>query len=253
MSNQEFFIFGPVKVYFYGIFIVLGTFLGYWIATSRISKFNLPKEFPQKIIFILFPICLIGARVYHILSWITYYKIFPTEVFLLWHGGLGFYGAFIFGLFGIILVSIFYNIRVLEILDFLAPPVLLIQAIGRLGNFFNLEAFGPPTNLPWKIYIPPEKRPIIFLEQSYFHPTFFYESILCLLLFFLIFLLEKKIKHKQGFVCGLYFLGYGLARFFLEFLRIETWIIKGINVAQFFSFGLIVCGLALIIKNVKIK
>jgi len=248
---QSYFSIGSITIYFYGIFISLGVLLGYLFARKRSPKFNTPKEFLDTLLLILLPSCILGARIYHILSWFSYYKIFPKEIFFLWQGGFGVYGAIIAGLIVIFFFAKFKKIPFLSVLDLLSPSVLIAQAIGRIGNFFNFEGFGPPTNLPWKIYIPPDKRPINFLDQSYFHPTFFYESILCLISLLVILYLESRIKHSPGFVVGLYLAFYGLIRFFLEFLRFDTWVVSGIKIAQVLSLIFIFVALVLIKKMIK--
>jgi len=244
--KQPFFILGKVKIYFYGIFITIGMIIGYVLANKRISKFNISKGFFERLIVVLIPSTIIGARIYHVLSWSSYYRIFPKEILNFWMGGYGNFGAIILGILVIFIFSRLEKTSFFLIGDFLSPVILLIQAMGRIGNFFNLEAFGPPTNLPWKVYIPPDKRPIIFLNYSYFHPTFFYESLLCFLSLGFLFYLEKKFDLKEGFSSGFYFVSYGLIRFFTEFFRIDTWQIMGIKVAQILSLFFILMGFVLI-------
>jgi len=251
--KQPFLILGKVKIYFYGIFVTLGMILGYILANKRVSKFNISKSLFEKLILFLIPSTIIGARIYHVLSWSSYYRIFPEEILNFWLGGYGNFGAIILGILVIFIFSKLEKISFLLVGDFLSPVVLLIQAVGRIGNFFNLEAFGPPTNLPWKIYIPPDKRPIIFLNQSYFHPTFFYESLLCFLSLGLLLYLERKFDLKEGFSLGFYFVSYGLIRFFTEFFRVDTWQIMGIKVAQILSLFFILTGFALIKSRIVKK
>ncbi len=231
---------------FYGLFICLGIFLGYFLAKKRLLRFNLKEKDFETFLIFLIPVSIIGARIYHLLSWFSYYKLFPGEIFAIWKGGLGIYGAIIFGFLTIFIYSRAKKINLLKLLDFLAPSILLCQAIGRWGNFFNQEAFGPPTDLPWKFYVAPDLRPINFLNNSYFHPTFFYESLLCIIFLILLLYLEKKLKPKTGFSTGFYFLSYGLIRFFTEFLRFDTWQIQGIKVAQVISVAFIFIGIYLI-------
>lgn len=245
--------FGSVTIYLYGVLVALGGVLGYFIARKRVKKFNLSEELIDGLFLILIPSAVIGARIYHILDWFSYYRLFPKEIFYLWQGGLGIYGAIIAGVIGVFTFSKIKKIHFLSILDLLAPSILIAQAIGRIGNLFNLEAFGPPTNLPWKIYVPPDKRPINFLDQSYFHPTFFYEAVLCFLAILIILYFEHRFKPKKGFSFGFYLFAYGLIRFFTEFLRFDTWVVFGVKMAQILSFVFVLLGIHLMRRGLRSK
>lgn len=231
----------------YGISVFLGSVIAYFLALKRGREKSFSKEKIDRLVFLLIPSSIIGARVYHVLSWYYYYRLFPKEIFFLWQGGLGIYGALIFGIASTYLVSRLQKINFLALADVVSPSFLIAQAVGRVGNLFNLEAFGPPTNLPWKIYIPPDKRPINFLEQPFFHPTFLYESLLCFFAFFLILKVEKKLKKGGSF--GLYLLSYGFIRFFTEFLRFDTWRVDGLKIAHILSLIFILAGAYLIRKS----
>src|SRR6266481_6355936 len=126
---------------------------------------------------------LVGARLYYVLFNLDYYGQFPGKIFALWEGGLAIHG----GVIGGILVGGGYAWRrglpVRQYLDIAAPSLALGQAIGRWGNFFNEEAFGRPTDLPWKLFISPVHRPLQYAQSEYFHPTFLYESLWDLLVF----------------------------------------------------------------------
>ena len=179
---------------------------------------------------------LIGARVYHVIDFWGYYSADPIKVLYFWRGGLGIWG----GIIGAFICSSLYiklkKERLVYWLDLMAGILPLGQAIGRWGNFFNQENFGYPTTLPWGIYInsvPGQK----------FHPLFLYESLLSLILF----LILNKFTRGSGKVIVLYLFGYSVIRFFLEFLRIDPWIINDINVAQFVSVVVtLLCALYLI-------
>lgn len=238
---------------FYGLFICLGILLGYFLAKKRLLKFSIKEKDFETLLIILISTSIVGARIYHLLSWFSYYKLFPNEIFAIWKGGLGIYGSIIFGYLTIFFYSRVKKISLLKLLDFFAPSVLLCQAIGRWGNFFNQEAFGPPTDLPWKFYVVPDLRPINFLNNSYFHPTFFYESLLCLIFLILLLYLEKKLKPKIGFSSGFYLISYGLIRFFTEILRFDTWQIQGIKIAQVISVMFIIIGVCLTRNGIKDK
>lgn len=194
---------------------------------------------------------LIGARLYHVLSSFSYYLKSPLEIFYIWNGGLGIFGAVSGGFLGLYIFSKSKKVNFQRLLNLIFPGMLLAQAIGRIGNFFNREGFGPPTKLPWGVYIPVSLRPIEYISSTFFHPTFFYEAALCLLAFLLFLLAYKKEKKiKYGF--AYYLISYGLIRFFTEFFRIDTWTIYSVHVGQLFSLFLIFLGISIYINGENI-
>jgi phosphatidylglycerol:prolipoprotein diacylglycerol transferase len=216
-----------------------------------------------------FPFALIGARAYHVVDlWDVYYKLFPSKIWAVWEGGLGIYGGIIGGTLGLFLFALwklwkqgevdgvkrgrlaFIGLRMLLAADLVAIAMPLGQAIGRLGNFVNKELFGAPTSLPWGVYIPQELRPEMYLGSEYFHPLFFYESGLNLILFALmIWLVFKLVAFRRGFFLAVYLVGYGVIRFGLDYLRIEPWRMGVFTVAQWISLLMIGVGCVMIIRN----
>lgn len=234
---------GLLNFHFYGLIIGLGILAGYKVSQKRLSDFKLGIESFDKVFFFMILFGLIGARLYHVLDYWSYYQSNLVAVFLLWRGGLATYGAIFGAIFGLALFLLKQNrLRLfLSWTDVIAPGALLAQAIGRWGNFFNQEAFGLPTNLPWSIYIAPQNRPTQYQSFSSFHPVFFYESIWNLVGFILLSKYFTKPKAK-GTPTGFYLLWYGVGRFFLEFLRFDTAIISGVKVAQITSILAIIIG-----------
>jgi len=199
---------------------------------------------------------VVGARVYHIIDLWETYSLNPIAILDLRLGGLGIYGALIGGSIGLIAYFLVIKRDMFDYLDLAAVIVPLGQAVGRWGNFANMEIPGKPTGLPWGMYLPPTNRPPQYTFYDTFHPLFLYESLLDMFLFFALLLLyQRKImferKGKQpekiyclkGFFTLAYFTGYGIIRFGLEGLRIDPWTISGINVAQAISLGFILIGL----------
>lgn len=241
---------GPLTLHFYGLFIGLGLFFVYQYLKRNSSKYNLNfSQVELGFILILFS-ALLGARFYHILSSWSYYQTNLGEIFDFWQGGLGIFGALLGGTVASFIYCHFKKISWKSFLNLFAPPLLMVQAIGRLGNFFNQEGFGPPTNFPWKIYISPQYRPENFQGFSYFHPTFFYETILCLI-FFLIFLWLSKRTKGNDFGLAYYLISYGLIRFFTEFFRIDTWQIGNFKISFFFSGLMVILGVYLLKKTIQ--
>ncbi|HUV42873.1 MAG TPA: prolipoprotein diacylglyceryl transferase [Patescibacteria group bacterium] len=227
----------------YGLLIAIGLLTIYFYCRLNYQKYQLSFPLAEKGLIWAFIFALIGARVYHIFSTFSYYSHSPLKIFLVWEGGLGIFGAILGGIAGVGLYSKLKHLSPLNLLNLTAPPLLLAQAIGRLGNYFNYEGFGPPTNLPWKMFVPIEYRPPQLAANSYFHPTFFYESALCLVMFLIFILLPSKFQKTHGL--SYYLISYGLIRFFTEFFRLDTWAVGKIHLATFFSLALITTGMFL--------
>lgn len=236
------------QFHLYGLFIAIGLIFVYFWVKINSPKYKLDPSTTENALFVAFIFALVGGRFYHVLSSWSYYYTRPQEIFFVWHGGLGILGAIFGGLFGILISCRIKKIRMMPVLNLLAPPILLAQAIGRIGNFFNHEAFGPPTNLPWAIFIPFSSRPAEFLSFSRFHPTFFYESLLCLLAFAIFIFLSRKLKRNNlGF--AYYLISYGAIRFITEFQRFDTWKVFDIKIALVISLLMIAFGSILFFKS----
>ena len=173
----------------------------------------------------------------------------------IWQGGIAIHVGLIGGFLCILFFCKSKNIHFKTFLDILIPSIILGQSIGRWGNFFNNEAFGIPTDLPWKLFIPIQNRPIEFINYQFFHPTFIYESLWNFLIFILLITIfyqqNKKNSVRPGFISCLYLIGYSFGRFWIEGLRIDPLCIGGIppfcdgglRMAQFISIFLFSSGL----------
>lgn len=235
----------------YGALIALGFFAAYSITylltrkTEAISVVNLDRMLVWVLI-----LAVIGARALFVLYHLDYFSLHPQEIVAVWHGGWVWHGGLLGGIIGVYAYCKRAGITFLSFLDILAPGVALGQAIGRWGNFFNQEAYGLPTNLPWAITIDQTRRLPGYESFVTFHPTFLYESAFDFLLFlFLGWLLLKRLDpgirrdDKRGVAFFLYLLLYSLARFGIEFLRIDTVpVVAGLRAPQWISVGLIIIG-----------
>jgi phosphatidylglycerol:prolipoprotein diacylglycerol transferase len=229
--------FGLLKIYWYGFFIVLGFLSAFLVVLFLAKKYKIERDFIVDLVFYSFIFGIIGARIYDIfLEW-PYYVQNPVDIFKIWQGGLAIHGAIIAGIVVIVFFAKKKNIKGLDdgfrknlfrLGSIMVSGLALGQAIGRWGNYFNQELFGRPTNLAWGIFIDPANRPLEYLNFNYFHPTFLYESLGCLVLFF--FLISfHRLFIKRGingfkssfFLVASYFLFYSALRFFLEFIRID--------------------------------
>ncbi len=246
-------IFG-VEIYFYGVIlalaIIVGTFVSEYIGRNyfELKKDTIIDLSPYLIIF-----GIIGARLYYCALNYDFYLRFPTEILAIRHGGISIHGAILGGLIGLLIYAKRHKISFSRLADVTSLGLILAQAIGRWGNFFNSEAFGTPTNLAWKLYIAPEYRPIPYTDVEYFHPTFFYESLLNLGIFFILFYFAKtKLFRKDGNIALMYLIMYSVARIFVEHLRIDSvCYIHGISIAIIVSIAIIILSLvALILNNI---
>jgi len=170
---------------------------------------------------------------------------------MVWRGGMGIFGGIVGGVLGAWFYSRKREERFLLFLDVGGLGLPIGQAIGRWGNYFNQELYGKPTNLPWGIFIKPENRLLDVIEFEKFHPLFLYESFGSVIIFLILWWLvkTKKVKVRKGKLFFWYLGLYGLVRFFLEFLKIEVWMINGVNVAQGVSLGLILLSLTVLKYN----
>lgn len=245
-------IFG-INIYFYGVILAVAILIGTFVAEYvGVRFFNLKKDTiidmsPYLVIF-----GIIGARLYYCLLNYDFYLRFPTEILAIRHGGISIHGAILGGLIGLLIFAKRHKISALKLADISAIGLVLAQAVGRWGNFFNSEAFGTPTNLAWKLYIAPQYRPIPYTEFEYFHPTFLYESFFNLLIFIILYNYAKnKHQRKDGNIAIYYLILYSIARIFVEYFRIDSvCYIYGIPIAIVVSTGIIIVAIiALFIRN----
>lgn len=249
-------IFG-VHIYFYGVVlavaILAGTFISEYIGTRYLG---FKKETAIDLVPYLVLFGIIGARLYYCALNYGFYLRFPTEILAIRHGGISIHGALLGGFIGLLIFAKRRNMPLLKLADLSAVGLSIAQAIGRWGNFFNSEAFGRPTELPWKLYIAPQYRPIPYQGYEYFHPAFLYESILDLTIFVILFCLIKFSKsRKDGNIALIYLILYSFARITVERCRIDSVLyVHGVPVAIIVSILIILtAGIALILRNLPQK
>ena len=177
------FQFGPLAVRWYGLLIATGVMLGTSLAHREAIRRGQDPDRLLNLIIVTVLSALGGARLYYVLFNWDYYGAQPQKIFAIWEGGLAIHGGLIVGALATFIYCRVTGLSVLLTMNILAPGVAIGQAIGRWGNFFNQEAFGVPTDLPWKLYIDPYHRPPDLKSFDYFHPTFLYESLWNLLVF----------------------------------------------------------------------
>ena len=242
---------GPFALRYYGLCIALGIVVATWMAGRELARKGYDRELALDSLFFIIPPGFIGARAYHVLTDYDLYASDPWPgVIAVWNGGLGIYGGVIGGFIGLLVFSRVRNISALAFADAVAPGLVLAQAIGRWGNYFNQELFGRPSDLPWAIRIAPENRPENFANAETFHPTFLYESIwnalVCLVLLWVARRFARSLKDGDVFL--LYVSLYSTGRFFMELLRIDpAFLIGGTIRGNLFVAILLALGFAMIL------
>ena len=235
---------GPLTVHFYALCLIAGIVVAIFLGDRRYRRVGGGVNVVADVAILAVPAGIIGGRLYHLVtSPGAYFGSHgkPLDAFKIWNGGLGIWGAVALGT----LVAYWQHERLrsrgragilsfASFADALAPGLLLAQAIGRFGNWFNGELFGRPTSLPWGLEIPVGLRPAGYEAYGTFHPTFLYESVWCVLVAIVLISLEHRFKPGQGFL--FYIAAYCVGRFFIESLRIDTaHMIGGLRVNMWMS------------------
>ena len=250
MNRVAFNIFG-FNVYYYSLCILLGVIVAYILITREGKKQGLTKEFTSDLIFYTLIIGILGARVYYCVFNLDYYLANPSEILKIYNGGLAIHGGVIAGLIFVYFYTKKKNVSFIKILDIVAPAVIIAQSFGRWGNFFNQEAHGGITtyqNLK-NMHIPEFIINGMLIEGKYYYPTFFFESIWCLIGFIILMIARRNKNLRKGFQIGFYFIWYGIGRFFIETLRTDSLMFFGLKIAQIVSLIGIIIGIIIIVTN----
>jgi phosphatidylglycerol:prolipoprotein diacylglycerol transferase len=252
--NPIIFTLGPLQIRWYGLLIASGVFLSFYLATDTAKKWNFDENDLSNAVIIGIIFAIIGARLYYVIfNWDIYSKM-PSEIFKTWHGGMAIHGGILGALLSVyIYTKLKKNISFtfLQGLDLMAHVLPLGQAIGRWGNFFNYEAYGGPTSLPWKMFVPNPFRMPGYENYEYFHPTFLYESIWDLIIFLFLFYYARNKKKFDGEIISLYLILYSLGRGVIEILRTDSLMFLGMKVAVLISIFFIIFGIILYISLKK--
>ena len=250
--NPVAFTIGNIEVYWYGILIAFALVLSVILAVKHAKGLNFPEGLVYDTILMIIPCAIIGARLYFVACNLEYYTKNPGEIFNLRNGGLAIYGGVILVFIGGLVMCRIRKIPFRELADYCVVYLPLGQAIGRWGNFFNQECFGTNTSLPWGMtsstiegYLS-QNCPTLVSTMPV-HPTFLYESLADLAIFFILIYVRKHSKIPFETSC-VYFALYGTARFFIEGMRTDSLYIgnTGIRTSQLLSLILVVAALAYI-------
>jgi phosphatidylglycerol:prolipoprotein diacylglycerol transferase len=244
---------------FYGLIIMLGVLAAVLLSRRQAKRWGEDPERVWDLLIWLLIFGVIGARLWHIFTpspslvergidtW--YYLTHPLDAIDTRKGGLGIPGAVIGGALALYVYSRRHHLSFARWTDIIAPGLVLAQAIGRWGNFFNQELYGAPTNLPWAVYIEPAFRLPGFENFSYFHPLFLYESIWNLINMGILLWISDRFrpKLKPGDVFLVYLILYPITRFTLEFWRLDSSLVAGVNANQWFMVIVGVIAVALLV------
>jgi phosphatidylglycerol:prolipoprotein diacylglycerol transferase len=258
--NPVVFALGTIAVHWYGLLIALSFIPAIYTSVWMARNWGINPDHVYNLAILAAPLAVIFARIFYcLLNW-GYYAQHPVEILYIWLGGLSLYGVIFGGVLACLIYAAVSKIGFLRVLDLGAPALLLGQAIGRWGNFFNQELFGYPTNLPWKMWVNPDAvqalqnqvRPFSpetrqwILGSQYFHPTFLYESIANVLFFGLLIWIARRKDLKPGIIVSLYLIVYSAYRFFEEWVRIEPASVGPFSWGQIGSLATILVGVMIL-------
>ncbi|MEQ9669550.1 prolipoprotein diacylglyceryl transferase [Coleofasciculus sp. G2-EDA-02] len=240
---------GPLTIRWYGLLIASAVLIGVSLSQYLAKRRNIDPNAIADLAIWLVIAAIPCARLYYVLFEWEQYAQRPEDIIAIWKGGIAIHGAILGGLVATIIFARVQKLSVWLLADVVVPSLILGQSIGRWGNFFNSEAFGSPTNLPWKLYIPPQQRPPGYMNYEYFHPTFLYESLWNVLIFVIMITLffrdlKRKPHLKVGTLALIYLVGYSAGRIWIEGLRTDSLMVGPLRIAQIVSLVSILLGLA---------
>ena len=249
------FDFGYIKIYWYSIFILIGMIVAYLVISHEAKKRGIEKEFITNLTFYTIIFGLIGARLYYCLFNLSYYLEHPIEIIQIWNGGMAIHGGIILGGLFVIIYCKKNRVELLKMLDIIVVGVIIGQAIGRWGNFFNGEAYGQIVSLKTlqNMHIPNFIINGMYISGHYRQPTFLYESIWSLIGFVILLILRHYPYLKKGQLLGFYLIWYSLARVFIEQMRADSLMLGSFKMAQIISVIFIIVGIIIFIYYSKIK
>ncbi len=238
---------GPLVVRWYGLLIASAVLVGANLVQALAVRRKVNPELLSDLVLWLVVAAIPSARLYYVLFQWQDYAPHPEKIIAIWEGGIAIHGAILGGTIATLIFARVKQIAFWQLADLVAPPLILGQAIGRWGNFFNSEAFGSPTDLPWKLLIPEIRRPIGLGNIAYYHPTFLYESLWNLAVFGLLMTLffrdlKGHPKLKTGTLFLTYLVAYSAGRVWIEGLRTDSLMLGPLRIAQVVSLGAMTVG-----------
>ncbi len=243
--KNSFSIFG-LNITYYALCILLGVIVAFLVINKLSKKHNINPRYLEDILFYGLISGIIGARLYYVLFNLNYYLKDINEIVMVWHGGLAIHGGILTGALFVWLYSRKNKLNFIELADIILPGVMIAQAIGRWGNFFNQEAYGMMVSkeLLQKLLIPNFIIDGMYINGYYYLPTFYIESLFCIIGFILIMIISKK-TNKIGYPTSFYLIWYGILRFIIELFRTDSLMLFNIKIACIISVSFILLGLLL--------
>lgn len=244
---------GFIEIYWYSFLLLIAFTIGILLAIKEAKRFDISSEFMINLFFYAIPLVLIGSRLYYVLFNLDYYIAEPMRILRVWEGGLAIHGGIIAGVIFIWFYTRKHKVSTIRIFDILVISLIIGQAIGRWGNFFNSEAYGPVTTSDFlsKLFIPKIIIEGMYIDTAYHHPTFLYESIWCLIGFIIMLIIRRTKYLKIGQLTCFYAVWYGIERFVIEGMRTDSLMLGNIKVAQIISIVMIIVGVIGFIKTQK--
>ena len=252
--NAIFLDLGIFKIYWYSVILLIAFIIGGILVLKESKKYNIDKERISDLAFYLIIFSLLGARLYYIIFNWNYYSVNLIDIFKVWEGGLAIHGGLIAGLLVLIHFSKKNKINLFKMTDIMVVGLIVGQAIGRWGNFFNSEAHGSITTLKFlqDMHIPEFIINGMNINGVYYEPTFLYESIWCIIGFIILLLIRRFLNSKTGTLTSFYLIWYGIGRFIIEGMRTDSLMLGNLRMAQLISLFMIVSGLIIsIVLNFK--
>ena len=240
---------GPFAIRWYSVLILVGVLLAYKVIISETNRFHIKSEFVFNMLFWTLLVGIIFARIYYVVFEWGYYSKHLTEIFKIWKGGLAIHGGLIGGFVVILLFCKRYKYDARKMFDMIVPGVILAQAIGRWGNFFNGEAYGSVVEYDTLVkmrIIPQFVIDNMEINGAYHLPMFYFESLACLIGFIAILIIRRRPYVKKGQIFGTYLLWYGVIRIIIEIFRTDSLMLFNAKVAQIVSVLMIIVGFYLI-------
>lgn len=240
---------GPIQVHWYGLIIGFGVLLGLIIALRESERRGLDKEIFTDLILFAVPIAIISARIYYVIFQWEYYSQNPGDIIKIWNGGIAIHGALIGSVLTAIVFAKVKKVSFWKLVDIAAPSLLLGQAIGRWGNFMNQEAHGGEVTRSFleNMHLPEFIINQMYINGTYYHPTFLYESIWNIL-GVIILLSLRKVNLRRGELFLTYVIWYSIGRYFIEGLRTDSLMLtESLRIAQVISIVLVVVAIALVV------
>ena len=246
---------GIITIHWYSILIFIAILLGSNLAIKEAKRHGYNEDFMVNLLFLGVIFGIVGARVYYVIFNFDYYKDNLIEMFKVWNGGLAIHGGIIAGLISTMIICYKKKVNLIKILDYMVVGLIIAQAIGRWGNFFNGEAHGPLTTLAYLegLHLPQFIIDGMYINGNYYIPTFLYESLWCFLGFIIMLVLRRRKFMKVGYLTSFYLVWYGFERFLVEGLRTDSLMFLSLRVAQLVSLLMVLIGVCLFIYSLHKK